>query len=153
MERGDSEAIRRELSDIHEKMRDVDVFICDFDEEVIYSTDDEKLKTRLTDSINNRIVAQKLTEALKTGVEPRFDPRKPFEDTVHGQRNLTVMRPDSERKGLLPCHGSSRKVLGGIVVRLNAERNIRPGHCSAKQDDHDCRFPYPPGDSPCLFYG
>ena len=55
MELGDSEAIRRELSDIHEKMRDVDVFICDFDEEVIYSTDDEKLKTRLTDSINNRI--------------------------------------------------------------------------------------------------
>ena len=46
MERGDSEAIRRELSDIHEKMEDVDVFICDFDEEVIYSTDDEKLKTR-----------------------------------------------------------------------------------------------------------
>ena len=122
MERGDSEAIRRELSDVHEKMRDVDVFICDFDEEIIYSTDDEKLKTRLTDSINNRIIAQKLAEALKSGVEPQFDPRKPYEDVVHGQRYLTVMRPILNEKDCFHCHGSSRKVLGGIVVRLNAER-------------------------------
>ena len=122
MELGDSEAIRRELSDIRKKMRDVEVFICDFDEEIIYSTDDDKLKKRLADLINNKSITQKLTETLKSGAEPKFDPRRPFEDTVHGQRYLTVMRPILNEKDCFHCHGSSRKVLGGIVVRVNAER-------------------------------
>jgi hypothetical protein len=53
MEVGDSEAIKRELSDIREKMRDIQVFICDFDQEVIYSTHIDKVNTNLTESINN----------------------------------------------------------------------------------------------------
>ncbi len=122
MEIGDSEAIRRELSDIRKKMKDVEVFICDFDQEIIYSTNTDKVKTRLEDSIKNKDISQTLTETLKTGIEPRFDPRKPFEDVVKGRRHLLVMRPILNEKDCYHCHGSSRKVLGGIVVRLDAER-------------------------------
>jgi len=122
MEIGDSEAIRRELSDIRKKMEDVEVFICDLDQEVIYSTNTDKVKTRLTESINNKAISETLTETLKTGIEPRFDPRKPFEDVVKGRRHLLVMRPILNEKDCYHCHGSSRKVLGGIVVRLDAER-------------------------------
>ncbi len=121
MEIGDSEAIKRELSDIREKTKDVEVFICDFDEEVVYSTHKDKVKTKLSDSINNKEIEQALTDTLKTGIEPRFDPRKPFEDVVSGRRNLVVIRPILNEKDCYHCHGSSRKVLGGIVVRLDAE--------------------------------
>ncbi len=122
MELGDSEAIRRELSDIREKMKDVEVFICDFDEEVIYSTHSDKLKTKLSDSIRNASISQTLAETLKSGIEPAFQPRKPLEDIVNGRRHLMVIRPILNEKDCYHCHGSTRKVLGGIVVRLDAER-------------------------------
>jgi len=122
MEVGDSEAIKRELSDIREKMKDVEVFICDFDQEVIYSTHTEKVKTRLPDSLHNKAIWKTLTETLKTGIEPRFDPRRPLEDVDAGMRHLVVIRPVLNEKDCYHCHGSSKKVLGGIVVRLDAER-------------------------------
>jgi len=122
MEIGDSDAIRRELRDIKEKMEDVEVFICDFEQEVIYSTHTEKVNSRLSDSINNKAISETLTETLKTGIEPRFDPRKPFEDIDEGKKHLVVMRPILNEKDCYHCHGSLRNVLGGIVVRLDAER-------------------------------
>ena len=122
MEVGDSEAIKRELSDIREKMKDVEVFICDFDQEVIYSTHTEKVKTRLPDSLHNKAIWKTLTETLETGIEPRFDPRRPLEDVDVGMRHLVVIRPILNEKDCYHCHGSSKKVLGGIVVRIDAER-------------------------------
>jgi signal transduction histidine kinase/DNA-binding response OmpR family regulator len=122
MEIGDSEAIKRELSDIRAKMNDVEVFICNFDQEVVYSTHADKVKTILHDSINNKNISRKLTETLETGIEPGIDPRKPLEDIVSGRRQIVVMRPILNEKDCYHCHGASKKVLGGIVVRLDAER-------------------------------
>lgn len=122
MEIGDSEAIKRELTDIRKKMEEVDVFICDFDQEIIYSTHENKIKTKLADSISNKSIVRAFSETLKTGIEPRSDPRNPFEDVDEGRKHLVVMRPILNEKDCYHCHGSSRRVLGGIVVRLDAER-------------------------------
>lgn len=119
---GDSEAIKRELSDIRKKAKDVEVFICDFAQEIIYSTHEDKVKTGLADSIQNKAALQIITETLKTGVEPRFDPRKPLEDKIAGRRYLIVIEPILNQKDCYHCHGPSRKVLGGLVIRYDAER-------------------------------
>ena len=121
MEIGDSEGIKRELSDISDKMRDIEVFICDFNQEVVYSTHPDKIKAKMQDLINNKAISNHLTESLKTGVEPHVEQRNPFEDVVSGRRQIVVMRPILNEKECYHCHGSSRKVLGGIVVRLDAE--------------------------------
>jgi len=122
MELGDSEAIRKELSDIREKMKDVEVFICDFNQEIAYSTHRNRVKKKVTEYIQNRDVWGVLTEILKTGAEPKIDSRKPFEDKVAGRRYLVVMRPVLNEPDCYHCHGSSKKVLGGVVIRLDAER-------------------------------
>ena len=122
MEIGDSEAIKRELLDIREKMKDVEVFICDFDQTITYATHENKVSTTVSDSINNKRISQTLTETLETGLEPRIDPRKPLEDMLSGRRQIVVMRPILNEKDCYHCHGNSKKVLGGIVVRLDAER-------------------------------
>ncbi len=122
MELGDSEAIRRELVDISEKMKDVEVFICDFEQEVVYSTNPDKINIKLSDTFRNKEISKTLTQTLQTGVEPVFDPRNPYEDVINGKRHLIVMRPILNEKDCYHCHGSSRKVLGGIVVRLDAEK-------------------------------
>jgi signal transduction histidine kinase/DNA-binding response OmpR family regulator len=122
MEIGDKDAIVRELSDIRDKMKDVEVLICDFDQRITYATHTEKLHTTLSDSINNKDISRKLTESLQTGLEPRIDPRKPLEDIVSGRRQIVVMRPILNEKDCYHCHGATKKVLGGIIVRLDAER-------------------------------
>jgi signal transduction histidine kinase/CheY-like chemotaxis protein len=122
MEIGYSEAITRELNDIRKKMEDVEVFICDFDKEVIYSTHASKIKTRLTDSIHDETIDNTLSKALKTGIEPPFNPRNPLEYVEGGRKYLVIIRPILNEKDCYHCHGSSRKVLGGIIVKLDAER-------------------------------
>jgi signal transduction histidine kinase/CheY-like chemotaxis protein len=122
MEIGDSEGIKRELSDIRDRMKDIEVFICDFDQQIVYSTHADKITAKLQELINNESISHSLTESLQTGIGPHIDKRKPFEDVVEGRRQIVVMRPILNEKDCYHCHGSSRRVLGGIVVRLDAER-------------------------------
>lgn len=122
MEIGDREAIIRELSDIRAKMKDVEVYICDFDQKITYATHVEKVDTSLSTSIRSRKISEKLTESLQTGLNLRIDPRRPLEDTVSGRRQIVVMSPILNEKDCYHCHGAKRKVLGGIVVKLDAER-------------------------------
>ncbi len=114
---GDSEAIKRELLDIREKMKDIEVFICDFEQEVIYSTHEDKVGTRVADSIQNKDALQTLSEILETGSETK----KTFEDKIMGKRHLVSFHPILNQKECHHCHGSSRNVLGSMIIRTNVE--------------------------------
>ncbi|NVM21734.1 MAG: response regulator [Desulfobacterales bacterium] len=115
---GDAEGIKRELLDIKETAKDIEVFICNFDQEIIYSTHEDKVKTKIADTIHNEAALQTLKGLLKTGVEPPGA----FEDEVSGKRHLVTFYPILNQKECHHCHGSSRKVIGSIAVRIRAER-------------------------------
>lgn len=115
---GDADAIKRELLDIREEAKDIEVFICDFDQEIIYSTHEDKVKTKLADSIHNKAALETLNEILKTGIEPQ----SPFEDEVSGERWLVHFYPILNQKECHHCHGSSRKVIGSMAIRMSAEK-------------------------------
>ena len=115
---GDKEGVKRHLLDIREKTKEVEVFICDFDQEIIYSTHVEKVKTKVADSIYNKNALQTLNEILKTGVEPL----KSFGDVVAGKKYLVTIYPILNQRDCYHCHGSSRKVLGSMIIRVGAER-------------------------------
>ncbi len=118
---GNAEGIKRELSDIRERTEGVEVFICDPDQEVIYSTHEDKLGTRLADSISNSATLETITETLKTGIEP-FGLQKLLEDEIAGKRYFVFILPIHNEKDCYHCHGSSRKILGGIMARTEGER-------------------------------
>jgi signal transduction histidine kinase/CheY-like chemotaxis protein len=118
MSRGDAEAIENELLETRERMKDVEVFICDFDQEIIYSTHEDKIKTKVADIIYNKAALQNLTEILKTGIET---PRS-FEDEVSGRRYLVVFQPILNQKECYHCHGHYRKALGGMITRMSTEQ-------------------------------
>ncbi len=115
---GDAEGIRKELSGIRERMKGVEVFISDFDQEIIYSTHEDKVKTKVEDSIRNKAALRTLTNILKTGIEPL----KAFEDEVSGKRYLIIIQPILNQKDCYHCHGSSRKVLGSLITKMSAEQ-------------------------------
>ncbi|MBN1841255.1 MAG: response regulator [Deltaproteobacteria bacterium] len=115
---GNAEGIKRELLDIRETAKDIEVFICNFDQEIIYSTHKDKVETRIAASIHNEAALQSLDEILKTGIEPE----SPFEDEVSGERYLVHFYPILNAKECHHCHGSSRKVIGSMAIRISAER-------------------------------
>ncbi len=114
---GDAEAIKAELADIEETAKDVDVFICNFDQDVIYSTQQDKLKTKMAQAIHNKAALSNLTEMLQTGVARQSR----FEDRVSGTRYFVHFYPILNQEDCHHCHGSSRKVLGSMAIRMSAE--------------------------------
>ncbi|MEW6163147.1 MAG: response regulator [Nitrospirota bacterium] len=118
---GDAEGIKRELSEIRERTEGVEVFICDPDQEIVYSTHQDKVRTKLAESISNKATLETLTETLKTGIEPS-GVRKLLEDEVAGKRHFVFILPIQNEGDCYHCHGSSRKILGGIVARTEGER-------------------------------
>jgi signal transduction histidine kinase/DNA-binding response OmpR family regulator len=114
---GDAQAIINQMSDIRETAKDVQVFICDFEQEIIYATHNDKLGTNLAESISNPDALKALGEILKTGV----DPQKLFEDEVAGERCFVYFYPILNQQDCFHCHGSSRKVLGSVAIRMSVE--------------------------------
>ncbi len=115
---GDAEAIRKQLFDIKETARDVEVFICDFEQEIIYSTNADKVNTKVANAIHNKDALKTLNEILRTGIEPK----KLFEDKIAGKRYVVSFYPILNQKDCYHCHGSLRKVLGGMIVKAGARR-------------------------------
>jgi signal transduction histidine kinase/DNA-binding response OmpR family regulator len=115
---GDKEGVRRTLLDIQERTRGVEVFICAFDQEITYSTDENKVGKKVEDSINSRQALLTLTDILISGEEP---PRT-FEDYVFGKRHLISLHPILNHPDCHHCHGSSRKVLGSMIIHVEAEK-------------------------------
>lgn len=119
---GDKQSIRRQLEDIKEKAKDVEVFICAYDQETTYSTHMDKIHLKVGDIISDTATRQALKSMLETGVQPPYSPGKPFEDQVDGRKYLVTMKPIMNESDCYHCHGVSRKVLGAMVIRFDVER-------------------------------
>lgn len=115
---GDSSAVKKQLLDIKEKMNTVSVFICDYDQNIIYATHEDKIKTKVSDIIYSSDALNALDIASKTGV----DPMKAFEEDVAGEKYLVTIHPILNQQDCHHCHGSSRKVLGSMVIKMSTEQ-------------------------------
>ncbi len=115
---GDKDGVKRTLLDIQERTKGVEVFICAFDQEITYSTDENKVSKKVEDSINNRQALLTLTDILVSGDEASM----PFEDVVSGKRYLVSLHPILNHPDCHHCHGTSRKVLGSMIIRVEAEQ-------------------------------
>lgn len=114
---GDAKAIVEQMADIRETAKDVQVFICNFEQEVIYSTEEDKLGTELAKSINNPDALRTLGEILETGIKPDTV----FEDEVSGARHIVYFYPILNQAECYHCHGRSRKVLGSMAISMSVE--------------------------------
>ncbi len=118
---GDDEAVRKELSDLREKKENLVVLICDFDQEIIYATHKEQLGNNLRGLLQGRETLEALSLSLKTGIEPR----KSFEEQVDNRHYLVTIQPILNQKDCHHCHGSTRRVLGSVVVRMDVDRTFQ----------------------------
>jgi len=115
---GDDEAVKKELADLREKKENLSVLICDFDQEVVYGTHSESLGQNLRELLHGREALEALSRSLKTGIEPA----KSFEEQIDDRHYLVTIQPILNHKDCHHCHGSTRHVLGSVVVRMDVDR-------------------------------
>lgn len=114
---GDSQTIIKQMAEIENTAKGVEVFVCDSEQEIVYSTQRDKVRTNLADTIRNRDALNTMNGILKTGQEPN----KFLEDEVSGARYLVYFYPILNEPDCYHCHGRSRTVLGSMAIRMSVE--------------------------------
>jgi two-component system NtrC family sensor kinase len=117
---GDSGAVDQVLTDIREKMEGIEVFICDTNQLITWSTHRDKVYTNIADTINHPEPLEALTVLLASGEAPK----ESFETVSDGKRHIIIIEPILNEKVCFHCHGSSRKVIGSMIVKTNVERAL-----------------------------
>lgn len=115
---GDKEGVKKTLLDIKERTEEIDVFICDFYQRISYSTKEDIVTKKVVDVIGNKDILLNLDDVIDRGIETQ----KSFEDKVAGKRYLVTLFPILNNEDCYHCHGSSKKVIGAMIVRVGAEK-------------------------------
>lgn len=111
---GDSASVQRQLMDVRDMLKGTEIMICDFDQRIVFATHEEKINTQVEQLIDNGEALTALTQLLTAG-EP-YDERY-FEEEVGGRKYLVTLHRMPNEPECHHCHGASRKVLGGLIVR------------------------------------
>jgi len=112
---GDSNAVEKVLSDLKTKMKDIEVFICDFDKQIIWSTHKDKIHTKITNSIASKAFIGALEKTFHSGTPPR----EMVDSVEDGRKFLITIQPILNNPNCYHCHGSTRKVIGCMVIRTD----------------------------------
>ncbi len=121
---GDSASIEKQLFDIRDQLQGTEIVLCDFDQEIVFSTDTSKINTRVSEFVHNRRALKTLRSMLK---DEHVGPTEvePFEEEFNGKRYLVTMRLILNEKECHHCHGSTRKVLGGLLTMFPTDATYR----------------------------
>ena len=117
---GDSSAVEQVLTDIREKMEGIEVFICDTNELITWSTHRDKIYTNVTETIASEDSLAAIKIMLQTGEAPK----ESFETMIDDKRHIIILEPIFNEENCFHCHGSSRKVIGGMIVKTDVERAL-----------------------------
>ncbi len=115
---GDSETIHRDLEEIGNKYEKIDVYLCDFNKLISFSTDKKSINKKIDYVIDNEDFSKSINKSLKEEQnEAVFS--KVFK--VQGKRNLISIFSIKNSPECFHCHGSSRKILGAMVMKTDVE--------------------------------
>ena len=114
---GDSDTIHRDLEEIGQKYKNISVYLTDFYGVISFSTNKENLLKKIDNFINNKDFINNLYESF----ESNGNDYKSLVLHLEGRRNLISILPIKNSPECFHCHGSSRKVLGALVMKTDIE--------------------------------
>lgn len=115
---GDSAAVGKQMLDIKNAVKGLDLAICDFKEQIIFSTDEKMINKSVPEFIHNKDALKAVKDLLETG-QHRYG--KSFEDAGGGKRYLINLYEVLNEKECYHCHGASKKVIGGLIVKQSTD--------------------------------
>ena len=117
---GDGKTIRQQMEEFKKSLKFAEVYVFGFDKLCTYSSEKEKVGTDLTKEIKSAGLAAELDQLLRDGKSSG----QGHEESIAGKHYLTVLRPMVNDNRCHHCHGASRPVLGGVMVRQNIDKMI-----------------------------
>ncbi|MBC7359613.1 MAG: HAMP domain-containing protein [Desulfacinum sp.] len=116
MATGAEGALEQQLMDIGAKFQDLDIYIYDFAGKVTYATREDQLRSDLRSlGLSGNILTNIESSLSGQSVEQKVA----LEETQNGPK-IAVVTPILNEPSCYHCHGASRKVLGGLLVRRDA---------------------------------
>lgn len=115
---GDNDRVREKIRRFGQEMPDLDLFIYDFKQKISFAVIPQIEGRTLSAIIKN----SKAIDAVNRMMESGKAPAEPFNDQEKGKQYISLFRPILNAPSCFKCHGNSRKVLGGIVVRASFEK-------------------------------
>ncbi|MEA1921218.1 MAG: methyl-accepting chemotaxis protein [Pseudomonadota bacterium] len=113
----DERTIKNLMHSISLEMDDIEIFIFDFKRKISYTTQKELAGKTLGETLQNPALAEKINGFLN-GDRALSEP---YEELIENHHFISIAKPILNEKNCHHCHGSSREVLGGIMVRKNID--------------------------------
>ena len=120
LSRGDNETVKNQLLHMQEKMKDIQVYIFDFDQKISFATEKEKIDQPLKNILAHPSGLEIVKNLLKGGNVPDTS----FEEKVSGRPFFSVVQPIRNEPACYHCHGQSHSVLGGMLVRQASDQVV-----------------------------
>jgi methyl-accepting chemotaxis protein len=118
---GDNDAVINQFQRLKENISDLEVMIYDFERGISFATDKGLGGKSLDTVLKSGSAVEIATRMIETGKAPT----EPLEGSINGTAFLSVLRPIHNEARCFHCHGSSRKVLGGMLVRASSEKALQ----------------------------
>lgn len=114
---GDSDAIHRDLEEIGQKYEKISVYLTDFNGIVSFSTEKKAINKSIHDLIVNEDFNSIIGDFLRVEGKSRYSSILKIQD----KRNLISILPVNNSPECFHCHGSSRKILGALIMQTDVE--------------------------------
>jgi len=124
---GDNDTVRLQFKRLGEQIRDLKVFVYDFQGLVSFSTDSRTLGKKIQE-----IIGEASSKDITAMMESGKASEKSFRISMEGESFLLENNPILNEKKCFHCHGDKLKVLGGISV-VSAESSIYEAVGKARQ--------------------
>lgn len=119
---GDSASVQRQLMDVRDMLKGAEIMICDFNQRIVFATHEDKINVQVDQVIHSQSAIAALSRLLQTG-ESHYE--KYFEEEAGGRRYLVTIHRMPNEPECHHCHGASRKILGGLIVRQVTDETYR----------------------------
>ena len=117
---GDEKTVKEQLKSIKEHMSDVQVYITDFNDEIIYASEEEFIRSNMKNNLHLDKPRNALEETLSTGKAPETS----LQDKVDDEPFLVTIKPILNESSCHHCHAANRRVLGTIVVKQSLKNML-----------------------------
>ena len=113
----DSKTIRRQFEGVKQKMKGVEIYLFGFNRKISYASEKKHIGSSLDKIVTSEELTQDLGHILKQGKLLREN----YHEKLNNIPYLTLVRPILNERSCHHCHGESRHVLGGMLVRQSLE--------------------------------
>ena len=113
----DGRTIKKLMNSISLEMDDIEIFIFDFNRKISYTTQKKLAGKALGETLQNPALIDEINGFLNGNSALA----EPYEELIESRHYISIAKPILNEKTCHHCHGTKRKILGGIMVRKNID--------------------------------